>query len=134
MRLSVLMVGVMLASFAVPAIALEKDVYQEKVAASGELLIIGSVSATNPDCSNTGTVLLRVLKAPTHGTFSNTQTMVFPHFPAANPRSVCNARRVVGEQQTYVSKAGYVGSDSLEFELIFPEGGDQRVHVKVNVK
>ena len=58
---------------------------------------------------------------------------VFPRFPEANPRSVCNRRRVPGVQATYVSQRGYIGPDFVVLEALFPAGRGVRVTLPIRV-
>lgn len=79
---------------------------EEKVVASGLPLRLYQAYATNPDCTSAGSVVLGVAQGPAHGRVSIRRTGVFPRFPQANPRSVCNRRRVPGVEAIYVSQRG----------------------------
>jgi len=105
-----------------------------KVAASGQPLILFQASATNPDCTSMGKVLLRVTQEPQHGRVTVRSTGVFPTFPESNVRSACNRRRVPGVQATYVSQRGYLGSDFVELQLLFPAGAERSVKLPIEVK
>jgi hypothetical protein len=94
---------------------------------------MGNGYSVNPDCSADGTVVVRVLKEPAHGTFGSRTAMVFPSFPSENPRAHCDSRRVSGQEQTYKSKPGYTGPDDLEFEFIYPHGDTKRIDVALTV-
>lgn len=89
--------------------------------------------ATNPDCSSAGAVVMRVAQAPEHGRVSIRRAGVFPRFPASNPRSVCNRRRVPGMRATYVSQRGYVGPDFVVLKVLFPTGRGVRVTLPIRV-
>ena len=104
-----------------------------KVAASGKPLRLGDVYDVDPDCSAVAGITIRLLIAPAHGQFTSRPGMVFPQFPASNPDSVCNGRRVLGSQQTYISRPGYTGPDSIDFEIIFPNGEARHIHVPIRV-
>ncbi|HVX75236.1 MAG TPA: hypothetical protein VHB49_03850 [Bradyrhizobium sp.] len=105
----------------------------EKVVASGRPLMLDEAYATNPDCSSAGAVVMRVAQAPEHGRVSIRRAGVFPRFPASNPRSVCNRRRVPGMRATYVSQRGYVGPDFVVLEVLFPAGRGVRVTLPIRV-
>jgi hypothetical protein len=107
--------------------------HAEKVVASGRPLTLYQASSTNPDCSSAGAVVLRVAQGPEHGRVSVRPTGVFPTFAAANPRSVCNRRRVAGMQATYVSQRGYIGPDAVVLEALFPNGQGRRITVSIRV-
>jgi hypothetical protein len=48
--------------------------------------------------------------------------MDFPNFALTNIRSECNRRRVAGAVAYYVSQRGFIGTDSVQAEAIFPSG------------
>jgi hypothetical protein len=107
--------------------------YADKAVASGRPLQLYQAYSTNPDCSSAGTVVLRVVQAPAHGRVSVHQTGVFPNFPPSNPRNACNGRRVRGVAATYVSQRGYLGSDFVVLQVLFPAGRESTVTVPINV-
>jgi len=107
--------------------------HADKVVASGRPLMLYQAYSTNPDCSSAGTVVLRVAQLPEHGRVSIHPTGVFPKFPEANPRSVCNRRRVPGVEATYVSQRGYLGSDFVVLEALFPAGRGVRLRFPIRV-
>jgi hypothetical protein len=92
-----------------------------RYAASGHPLKLSFFSATNPDCSPVGQPTVS-LSAPGHGRATVTRTMDFPNFPLTNVRSECNRRRVAGAAVYYVSQRGFIGTDSVQAETIFPNG------------
>ena len=73
------------------------------------------------------------MQAPEHGRVSVHQTGVFPNFPPSNPRSACNRRRVRGVAATYVSQRGYLGSDLVVLQVLFPAGRESTVSMPINV-
>jgi hypothetical protein len=93
-----------------------------KVAASGKPLILAQPSVLNPDCSSMGAITIKVIEGPEHGRVTAGRASVFPTFPASNPRSQCNTRRVSGASVTYVSQRGYQGTDRVVIEMISPTG------------
>jgi hypothetical protein len=105
----------------------------EKLVAPGKPLILYQAWATNPDCTSAGHVVVRIAQAPEHGRVSIRTAAVFPHFPEDNLRSVCNRRRVPGVTATYVSQRGYLGSDLVVLEALFPAGRGVRVTVPIRV-
>ena len=107
--------------------------YADKAVASGRPLQLYQAYSTNPDCSSAGTVVLRVVQGAEHGRVSVHQTGVFPNFPQSNPRSACNRRRVRGVVATYVSQRGYLGSDLVVLQVLFPAGRESTISVPINV-
>jgi hypothetical protein len=106
----------------------------EKVAASGQPLILFQASSTNPDCTSTGKVILRMTQAPQHGRVTIRSAGVFPTFAESNIRSACNRRRVPGVQAVYVSERGYLGPDFVELQVLFPQGTERSVKFSISVK
>ncbi|MBR1266715.1 hypothetical protein JQ629_04240 [Bradyrhizobium sp. AUGA SZCCT0222] len=104
-----------------------------KVVASGRPLQLYWAVATNPDCTSAGTVVLRVAQAPAHGRVSIQHAGVFPSFSSINPRSACNRRRVPGVKATYVSQRGYLGSDLVVLQALFPNGRGVNVTIPIRV-
>ena len=107
--------------------------YAGKVVASGRPLMLYQASATNPDCTSAGAVVLRVAQAPEHGRVAIRKTGVFPRFAESNIRSVCNRRRVPGVEAVYTSQRGYLGSDTVVLEALFPAGRGVRVVIPIQV-
>jgi hypothetical protein len=105
----------------------------DKVVASGKPLQLYQAYATNPDCSSAGTVVVRVAQPPAHGRISIRQTGVFPNFPAVNPRSACNRRRVPGVQAIYISERGYTGADLVVLQALFPAGRGLNITTSIHV-
>jgi hypothetical protein len=105
----------------------------EKVVASGRPLMLYQAYSTNPDCTSGGAVVMRVAQGPEHGRVSIHRTGVFPRFLESNIRNVCNRRRVPGMEATYTSQRGYLGSDLVILEVLFPNGAGRRVTLPIRV-
>jgi hypothetical protein len=104
-----------------------------KVVASGRPLMLYQASATNPDCTSAGAVVLRVAQGPEHGRVAIRNTGVFPRFSESNIRSTCNRRRVPGVEAIYTSQRGYLGPDTVVLEALFPAGRGVRVVFPIRV-
>jgi hypothetical protein len=105
-----------------------------RVVTSGTNQRIGFFYAVNPDCSASGDVNVRVTKQPEHGAVETTAATDFPTFPKENMRARCNNRKVRGMQVNYKSAEKYVGADTLDLLVLFPEGFGQEVHLNINVR
>jgi hypothetical protein len=105
-----------------------------KFVVSGGRVLVWVATALNPDCSVTGRVQFHILTQPRHGHLQIATTEVFPGYPPDNPRSLCNAFRVSGQQISYTASKGYTGADLVEFESIYPAGNDIFVHVPIIVR
>ena len=134
-----LTVGAEAAGFGVPVIispAFRAPIHinPPKFVAAGGHVILWETAALNPDCSSNGPVTFRILKTPQHGRISIISTGVFPQYPPANVRSICNARRVPGQRMTYFAQAGYSGTDAVDIETIFPAGTAELAHIGIVVR
>ena len=107
---------------------------QTLTAVSGKPLKLNFSNTTNPDCSTAGETVVRLTQAPQHGRVTISRASDFPAFPLANPRHVCNKRRVAGTRTVYVSQRGYVGTDSAAIEMIFANGATARRFFTIYVK
>ena len=123
----VVLAAIVLAMFSAAA-------HADKGVLCGRALKLYHAYSTNPDCTASGTVEMRVSQSPEHGRVSIHRAAVFPRFPDSNVRSVCNRRRVPGVEATYVSQRGYVGSDYVALEVFYPAGRVVSVRVPINVR
>lgn len=89
---------------------------------SGRISVISRVFEVNPDCSSRGLSTYRILKQPSHGFVATSEIQDFPSYPAANPRSACNTKKVPGMEMTYTPEAGFSGIDTMVVETIASEG------------
>jgi hypothetical protein len=95
---------------------------QTRTVIAGKPFKLYSAYSTNPDCSSSGDVVIRVVSPPSNGSVSIGRGGVFPTFPESNVRSACNRRRVPGTIATYTARRGYTGPDSVSLEIIYPSG------------
>ena len=104
------------------------------VAVAGVPFRLGHFASLNPDCSLTGAVVVRVVKAPDHGRVTVLAGKGYTNFVAANPRQHCNFRATPGVNAVYTSDPGYVGPDSAALDIIFPTGEERQYTFALNVK
>jgi hypothetical protein len=88
----------------------------------------------NPDCTSLGPIVVRITQAPQQGRVSIRNDRAFPNFPNSNVRNVCNARRVPGVAAYYQAASGYVGFDSISFDVIFPSGSYRQYTTNIQVR
>jgi len=105
-----------------------------KYAVSGRSLKLSFFNSTNPDCSTVGRPTIRLIRAPEHGRVTVTQATDFPNFPVSNIRNECNRRRVPGAAAYYVSQRGFLGTDFVQLEIIFPSGSLRQQSYNINVR
>jgi len=114
--------------------AMKTSTEHTAIDAAGNPVVVYETTGLNPDCSRTGAIVIRVVKPPAHGSLKVADASVFPHYPPANVRSVCNSRSVPGYRVTYQSRKGYSGADSAELQVFFPAGRALDVTTPIEVK
>ncbi len=108
--------------------------WADRSVASGYPLILSNLYSTNPDCTSSGKIVVRVTRSPEHGKVTVRDAGVFPNFPESNIRSACNRRRVPGVQVIYVSQRGYTGPDFVGLQVNFPMGREATGRFPIQVK
>jgi hypothetical protein len=105
-----------------------------RTAVQDQRLRMATLFDLNPDCSVIGIPTVRILEPPKSGTVSVEKGNGFPSFPENSSRAKCNAGSVDGEFVFYMPKPGYVGSDSVMVEVIYPDGTAATRHYAIEVK
>jgi Domain of Unknown Function with PDB structure (DUF3857)/Transglutaminase-like superfamily len=105
-----------------------------RTAVQDQRLRMATLFDLNPDCSVIGIPTVRILEPPKSGTVSVEKGNGFPSFPENSSRAKCNANSVDGEFVFYMPKPGYVGSDSVMVEVIYPDGTAGTRHYAIEVK
>jgi hypothetical protein len=88
----------------------------------------------NPDCSSMGYTTVRVIEQPKHGRLTIQNGTGFTNFPESNVRFECNKRKSDGVIVSYEPAPGYVGSDSLNLDAIFPTGSMSSRRYTIDVR
>lgn len=92
-------------------------------------------TAIEPDCTaHVPGATLAIVEPPAHGQATVSDEPFYAGFPPANPRSVCNSRRVPGHQAFYTAASGYVGRDHLVLQGASPDGQVRRIEVNIDVR
>ncbi len=105
-----------------------------KTMASGAQLQLFGYYSVNPDCSSMGFATIRITNPPSHGVLTSRRGTTFPYFVASNPRSACNTRRVPSMNVEYRPQTGFLGTDNVTIEAIFPSGVDRNDTYVITVK
>ena len=105
-----------------------------KFVPSGGKVLLWQGYSLNPDCSSLGPITVKLVQSPGHGTVTDITTKVFPNFPANNPHSICNTRKVPGQRMTYASSGSFTGQDLVEIEAFFPDGSAQVIRIPIIVR
>ncbi|MGZ5803151.1 MAG: hypothetical protein ACXWJT_03110 [Xanthobacteraceae bacterium] len=108
--------------------------HAQRYVVNGQTVQLHFFASVNPDCSARGKPTVHITQPPQHGRASVAATRDFTYFPASNVRSACNQRRVSGVAVKYTSQRGYVGSDSVGAQVIYPSGGYRRGTFNIAVR
>ncbi len=105
-----------------------------KTMVAGSKLELYGYFSVNPDCTSLGDTVIRVATPPAHGVIGVHKGRSFPNFNSSNIRYVCNTHRVPSIIVEYRPQPGFVGTDSVMIEAIFPNGEDRTDTYNVIVK
>ena len=90
--------------------------------------------SVTPDCKPSGTITVRILKQPSHGTLEIEPGKGFPAYAADNIRSKCNTQEVEVTRLWYKSKADFKGRDQVQTEAFFSNGSSMKATLQITVK
>jgi hypothetical protein len=97
-------------------------------------LQIDFLYALNPDCSLIGLATVRVIGQPQNGNIAVENDTGFTNFPPNNQRYECNKRKSEGVSVVYEPHPGFVGTDSITLDIIYPRGLETKRHYSIEVK
>ena len=117
-----------------PSITMPKPINVSRFVPSGEERTIGFVVALLPDCTSRGPTVGRVIKPPAHGAMSFAPGESFGSYAAGSRLAVCNDKKSPGLNIIYKSEEGYLGEDSADIFLIFPDGSAAEWHYLILVR
>jgi hypothetical protein len=100
---------------------------------SSTRLRVAFQSALNPDCSSLGETVVRIVTPPAHGTVAVESGNGFTAYASTNQRYHCNEKPTPGKFIYYKSNHGYMGSDTLTYQTIYPDGALQQDVVNLTV-
>ncbi|WP_158812045.1 hypothetical protein [Beijerinckia sp. L45] len=83
---------------------------------------IGSFYALDPTCATIGLPTVQLVAGPSNGTIEARHARDFPNFPTSNVRVKCDTRRVPVTEVLYRATPGFVGVDSVTYDIVFPRG------------
>ena len=95
---------------------------------------IDNWGAINEDCTPLGATVVTLQSPPRHGAVQIKFGHDHPTFPASNPRSACNAHAIASTQAWYRPAAGYVGPDSVTFDIVYPNGYSSQFTIAILVR
>jgi hypothetical protein len=87
----------------------------------------------NPDCSPSAFAVVTTVEPPKHGKISVDRGTGISSFPQNNPRFDCNKSPTEGVKVAYAADGGYIGYDSLTFDILYADKSVSRRHYSINV-
>jgi hypothetical protein len=102
-----------------------------KTMPAGGALALAHYASVNPDCSSRGKTIVRLSSAPAHGSVRLKEGWGFSRFQGYQQ---CNSRRVEGVTAEYRPERGFLGADTVSFDVIFPSGKERMETYYVTVK
>ena len=100
----------------------------------GKVLHLEHYYSMNVDCSANGQIVVRVTQPPTHGRAFVSDEMEHTFFVKGNQRYHCNAEKRPVVAVRYEPEIGYVGSDKLVVDVLFPDGVNRVSTFSITVK
>ena len=102
-----------------------------KIMASGGVLNLTNLASVNPDCTSKGKTTVRIVSGPAHGSITLREGPVFSFFPRL-PN--CNSRKVPGVAVLYRPERGFVGTNSVSLDVIYPSGNEHSESYSIQVR
>lgn len=91
-------------------------------------------ASLHPDCSATGTPVVRLIDGPTKGLITTEKGRDFLPFAKGNPRSRCNMRRVSGLKLLYRSADAFIGTDQVRILILSGSGESREATYTIEVR
>jgi len=107
------------------------DTFSKAVVAGGTLQL-SHYASVNMDCSSAGRPEVRIVTGPSSGAVRVVQGLGFSHF--SNDYAPCSARRVHGATVNHAPEKGFLGSDTVQLDVVFPNGFERIDTYNITVK
>lgn len=104
---------------------------ESKAVASGSVLHLAHFASVNPDCTSRGITVVRVTDAPSHGAVQTRRERGFTTF---RKQQQCDDRRVDGITVEYRPERGYIGTDRIGLDVIYPTGSERTRVYEISVR
>jgi hypothetical protein len=106
-----------------------------KAALGASRILVWANGEINPDCSeHQPGATLNLVRAPEHGRLEVVREDDYLPYPPANPRAVCNHRKVPVNHAYYAASAGYRGRDRVVLQGSSDEGRVRQITVNIDVR
>ncbi|THD45273.1 MAG: hypothetical protein E7774_08385 [Bradyrhizobium sp.] len=99
---------------------------------TGATQLIAHVSNVNPDCTSRGDTEVRIMTEPTSGALRMAKQLGYGHFTGDYEQ--CSTRKVAGVSVYYTPQKGFIGSDSVQLDVFFPNGVERIENYAITVK
>jgi hypothetical protein len=107
----------------------------DRTALSDARTSVQTFYSLTPDCNQSGTINVRVLKQPSQGTLEIERDRGFTNYSADNIRAKCNAQEVELTRVWYKSNADFKGHDQAQLEAFFNSSGSSiKTTLQITVK
>jgi hypothetical protein len=98
---------------------------------AGGTLALGHYASVNPDCSSKGKTTVRLSSAPAHGSVRLREGRGFSLFQGYLQ---CNSRLVEGVTVEYRPERGFLGTDTVGLDILYPSGNERTSTYYITVK
>ena len=112
----------------------QQTLERTRVVASDQKLRLDFLYSVNPDCTSMGFATVRIIEQPKHGRLTVENGTGFTSFPQNNQRYECNKKRSDGVIVVYEPDSGFIGTDSVNIDAIYPSGTSGKRHYSIEVK
>jgi clan AA aspartic protease (TIGR02281 family) len=85
------------------------------------------------DCTSPGIPRIQIKVVPANGKVEALAGEGFPNFPTKNPRVACNSQKSQQAQLWYTANKGFVGTDSIEYQVFNPNGTTRHFVTRIKV-
>jgi hypothetical protein len=102
-----------------------------KTMVAGGTLALAHYASVNPDCSSKGKTTVRLSSAPAHGSVRLREGRGFSFFQGYQQ---CNFRRVEGVTVEYRPERGFLGTDTVGLDILYPSGNERMYTYYITVK
>ena len=114
--------------------AINHDYTLQRYAVGGKKSIFSNYYSLKMDCSPSDWMDVKLTKSPENGEAKLVEMMTQANYNAPNPRVKCNGKSVKSTALQYTPHKGYVGSDSIEVEMINTAGQRNTYTYNITVK
>ena len=105
-----------------------------KAALPGQEIRVWAAQMLEPDCTAHGSMDMKVIEPPKHGTARVSDDEFFANYPIGNVRYACNKKKTPGKQVFYTAAADFHGHDKMVVQNSTSEGRIRKIDVDIDVR